>query len=70
MAGRDRDGLVNWARGVAVLSGLDFSLVEEGDLMRVDDKGVVLEHGRYRLLNYGAFTMHPACCCFPCVYIV
>lgn len=40
--------------------GVDFNLINKSDLLRVDHKGNILDHGRVKLLNKAAFLIHGA----------
>ena len=38
--------------------GVDFNLINKSDLLRVDHKGNILDHGRVKVLNKAAFLIH------------
>ncbi|KIW32596.1 uncharacterized protein PV07_04126 [Cladophialophora immunda] len=38
--------------------GMDFSMIRDEDLIRVNSEGQVIDGGRNRLLNYAAFAIH------------
>ena len=40
--------------------GVDFNLINKSDLLRVNHKGEILDHGRVKLLNKAAFLIHSA----------
>jgi len=40
--------------------GVDFNLIKKSDLLRVDHKGNILDHGRVKVLNRPAFLIHGA----------
>lgn len=40
--------------------GVDFSLINKSDLLRVDHHGNILDHGRVKVLNKAAFLIHGA----------
>lgn len=40
--------------------GVEFSLIKKSDLLRVDHKGNILDHGRVKVLNKAAFLIHGA----------
>jgi ribulose-5-phosphate 4-epimerase/fuculose-1-phosphate aldolase len=40
--------------------GVAFSLIKKSDLIRVSEKGEILEGGEIRLLNTAAFAIHSA----------
>lgn len=40
--------------------GIDFNLINKSDLLRVDHKGNILDHGRVKVLNRAAFLIHGA----------
>jgi len=40
--------------------GVDFNLINKSDLLRVDHKGTILDHGRFKVLNRAAFLIHGA----------
>lgn len=40
--------------------GVDFNLINKSDLIRVDHKGNILDHGRVKRLNKAAFLIHAA----------
>ena len=40
--------------------GVDFSRINKSDLLRVDHKGNILDHGRVKVLNKAAFLIHGA----------
>ncbi|EME41488.1 hypothetical protein DOTSEDRAFT_73785 [Dothistroma septosporum NZE10] len=40
--------------------GVDFNLINKSDLLRVDHKGNILDHGRVKVLNRAAFLIHGA----------
>jgi len=40
--------------------GVDFNLIKKSDLMRVDHKGNILDHGKVKVLNRAAFLIHGA----------
>lgn len=40
--------------------GVDFNRINKSDLLRVDHKGNILDHGRVKVLNKAAFLIHGA----------
>lgn len=40
--------------------GVNFNLMNKSDLMRVNHKGEILDHGRVKILNKAAFLIHGA----------
>lgn len=40
--------------------GVDFNRINKSDLLRVDHKGNILDHGRVKVLNRAAFLIHGA----------
>jgi ribulose-5-phosphate 4-epimerase/fuculose-1-phosphate aldolase len=40
--------------------GVDFNLINKSDLLRVDHKGNILDHGKVKVLNKAAFLIHGA----------
>ena len=40
--------------------GVDFNLIKKSDLLRVDHKGKILDHGKVKVLNKAAFLIHGA----------
>lgn len=40
--------------------GVDFNMINKSDLLRVDHKGNILDHGKVKILNKAAFLIHGA----------